>query len=113
MSVETDVYSALTGDAGVSALVSTRVYPQKLPTDVTYPAIAYRFIDSVDYANLKEVVRMQIDIYATTYSAVKGVRDAVRTMVDGQLNWVFYGGPDIWQDGQEIHHQSVDVRIFR
>lgn len=113
MSVETDVYDALTGDAGVSALVSARVYPQKLPEDVTLPAIAYRFIDSVDYAGLKEVVRIQIDIYATTYSAVKSVRDALRTLVDTQHNWVFYGGPDLWQDGQEIHHQSCDVRIFR
>ncbi len=112
MSVETDVFDALTGDAGVSALVSTRVYPQKLPEDVTFPAIAYRYIDSVDYAGLKAAVRMQIDIYAATYSAVKDIRDAVRTMVDGQNNWVFYGGPDIWQDGQEIHHQSCDVRIF-
>lgn len=113
MSVETNVYSTLTGDAGVSALVGTRVYPNQLPPDVTLPAIAYRFIDSVYYGGLCEAVRIQLDIYGATYASMKGVRDAVQTCVDGQLNWVFYGGPDIWQDGQQVHHQSCDVRIYQ
>lgn len=113
MSVETEVRNALIGDAGVAALVGARVYPQQLPPDVALPAIAYRFIDGVDYAGLKETARVQLDIYGATYSGMKALRDAVRACADRQHNWVFYGGPDIWQDGQEVHHQSCDVRVFR
>lgn len=112
MSVETEFYTALTGYAPLAALVGTRVYPQQLPPDVTFPAIAYRYIDGVYYAGDREVTRIQIDIYAMTYKGVKQVRDVVRQLADATLNWVYYGGPDIWQDGQELHHQSVDVRIF-
>ena len=112
MSVEIAVYDALTGDAGVAALVSTRVYPQVLPPDVTLPAIVYRNIDSVPFGSLCQVSRVQIDVYGASYSSVKGVRDAVRACADSQSNWVFYGGPDMWQDGQEVFHQSMDVRVY-
>lgn len=112
MSVEIAVYDALTGDAGVAALVSTRVYPQNLPPDVALPAIVYRNIDSVPSGGLCEVTRVQLDVYGATYASVKAVRDALKACCDGMQNWVFYGGPDMYQEGQEIFHQSMDVRVF-
>jgi len=112
VSVEADVYAALTGNAGVAALVGTRVYPQQLPDDVTFPAIAYRNIDSVPVGGLCEVARIQLDVYGVTYSSVKAVRDALRACCNTQRNWIWYGGPDIWQEGQSLYHQSMDVRVY-
>jgi len=40
--VEEALFAILTTDAPLSALVSNRIYPNKLPQNVTYPAIAYR-----------------------------------------------------------------------
>jgi hypothetical protein len=112
VSAETEVYDALRLNAGIAALVGTRIYPQNLPPDVTFPAIAYRNIDSVPIGGTCQATRVQIDAYATTYGSVKGVRDAVKALADTRINWVFYGGPDMYQEGQEIFHQSMDVRVF-
>lgn len=112
MSAETEVYDALRLDAGVAALVGGRIYPQQLPDDVTLPAIAYRNIDSVPFASIKQVTRVQLDVYGASYASVKGVRDAVVALSDATANWVFYGGPDMWQEGQEVFHQSMDVRVY-
>lgn len=41
MKVGQYIYSKLTATAGVTALVSTRIYPIFLPQNATYPAIIY------------------------------------------------------------------------
>jgi len=38
---EVNVYEALTGFAGLQALVSTRIYPSVMPQDVDKPAVVY------------------------------------------------------------------------
>lgn len=46
MSAEDIVYAALSGDAGVAALVSGRVSPDKLPQGEPLPAIVYARTDT-------------------------------------------------------------------
>ena len=41
MSAETEVYSALSGHAGVTALVAARIYPDVLPEETAYPAVVF------------------------------------------------------------------------
>ena len=41
MSLESVIYSRLSGYAGLTALVSTRIFPDALPPDVTYPAVSF------------------------------------------------------------------------
>ena len=41
MSAETSVYSALSGYAGLTAIVSTRIYPDVLPDTTVYPAVVF------------------------------------------------------------------------
>ena len=47
MNIEEALYSKLTGDAGVAALVSTRIYPNVVPQDIALPAVAYQRISTV------------------------------------------------------------------
>jgi hypothetical protein len=42
--IDQGLYQRLTADAGVSALVATRVYPQLLPQDPGLPALTYRLV---------------------------------------------------------------------
>ena len=44
--IEEDLYTYLTSDPTVSGYVSTRIYPVKMPQNVTYPAITYQLIGS-------------------------------------------------------------------
>lgn len=112
MSVEETVYSTITGDAGVSAIISTRLYPLALPGDVTLPAAAYWVISRVSEAGQKKRTRVQVDLYATSYSGVKALRDAFETLTDATLNWEWREGPDAWEEaGSGRYHQPVDIII--
>ena len=112
MSAESDLYSALTANAGVTALVSTRIYPNRVPLGTVYPAIGYSMITSglVGSSNCQES-RIQVDMFSETYSNCKSVRDAVLAVVNGRRDWGYVQGPDIYEDDTQIHHQSVDVII--
>lgn len=112
MSSETDLYAALTGNAGVTALVSTRIYPNRVPLGTVYPAIGYSMITSglIGSNNCQES-RIQIDFFDSTYSGCKAVRDAVLTVINSLPNYGYIQGADIYEDDTKIHHQSVDVII--
>lgn len=87
MSLESGLYSALAADATVSSLVGTRIYPEIMPQDVTYPAISYQRISTVRLNMLSGVddftqVRIQIDCWDDNYSDVKTLALAVRDALD-------------------------------
>lgn len=112
MSAESDLYSALTGASAVTDLVSTRIYPNRVPLATTYPAIGYSMITSglIGSDNCQES-RIQIDFFDTTYSGAKAVRDAVLSVINGNPAWGYVQGPDIYEDDTSIHHQNIDVII--
>ena len=41
MSAETEVYAALSGHAGLIAIVGTRIYPDVLPAESDYPSVVF------------------------------------------------------------------------
>lgn len=41
MSAESDLYTILSGHAALTALVSTRIYPDAIPEDKPYPAVVF------------------------------------------------------------------------
>lgn len=112
MSAETELYSALTNDSGVIALVGTRIYPNRVPLGTVYPAIGYGMIASgLNGSNNCQQSRLQVDIFGSTYSGAKAVRDAVLTLVNSLQNWAYVQGPDIYEDDTQVHHQNIDVII--
>lgn len=83
MSVESDIYSALTGYAGLSALVSTRVYPQVIPDGATLPAVAYQRVGTEPVQTLHGTVpaaraRFSFSAWAATYADALSVIAQVR-----------------------------------
>lgn len=46
MSAETVLYSTLTGASAVTAIVSTRIYPDVVPLEVQLPCVAYARVDT-------------------------------------------------------------------
>lgn len=66
MSAESAVYAALSGAAGVTALVSTRIYPDVRDQETTLPAIVYvRTGTSYDYN-----IHGSLDLTRTTVAAM-------------------------------------------
>ena len=88
MTIEEGLYSYLSTNVGVSALVSTRIYPGTLPQNWTNPAISYQRISGVRVRNLsgpagRATPRIQIDCWAESYSGAKALATAVRSAMDG------------------------------
>lgn len=92
-SVEESLFAILSGGAA-GAIVSTRIYPDKLPQNVTYPALRYQRISTAraQYRVLdrssqnkatRQEPRMQVDCYAVTRSAANALAVAVRSDLDG------------------------------
>lgn len=74
------VYTKLTGHAGLSALVGTRVHPDQLPQRPTLPAVTYRRVTTMrvttrDNSGKAKLARprFQFDCWATTYNGARAV----------------------------------------
>lgn len=76
------LYTYLAAQAGVIAIVSTRIYPLILPSDPTYPAITYRDdehepVDS--FTGSDELTRSEyfVDAWATTPEGATALEAAI------------------------------------
>jgi len=78
------VYALISADAGVTALVSTRIYPTVLPQDKTLPALVYQRISGVEPGQIdgqgRALVqgRVQVTALAAEFGACAAILDAAR-----------------------------------
>lgn len=84
MSAETDVYAALSGAAGVTALVSTRIYPNVRPQDSDVPCVVYdrsgtEVIQSIHGTVLATIPRVDLTAVSATRAECEAVSNAVAT----------------------------------
>ena len=76
--LEQALYTRLTGYAGLSALVSSRIYADRLPQNPTLPALTYQRISREPWESLSasdgvEDAGIQIDVWASTVSSRSSV----------------------------------------
>ena len=111
MTLRTTVYDRCTGHAGTAALIVTRCYPDRLPENVTYPALTYvapvsaddreyRTHDNVNSPTTREVSRVQFNCYDSTGDGAAALADQVRAAWDG------------YQDGCDIGYAFQANRIM-
>ena len=82
------IYSTLTTDATLSALISTRVYRDQAPEAATFPFVTFTQIDAVPVKNafadiLMDGERWQISAYddGKTYTTVNSIAARIRTLL--------------------------------
>lgn len=87
MSAETELYSVLSGAAGVTALVGTRIYPDVVPVQKDLPAIAFMRSET-EYVNtihgtapLAKVVTLEVGCMAAVRLDAEALADAVEAAV--------------------------------
>ena len=102
MSIETDLYTTLSTDAGVIALCSTRSYPGNAPESVTHPYIVYELDNSDRLSTIPGVgdaqrKHIRINCHADTYSEAKALVAAVIAALEG----------DGYQEDQYDFYDSV------
>lgn len=81
--IEAAIYSTLTSHVGLSALVSTRVYPDILPDNPTMPALTFQMISNVREERHRgqtgdAAPRFQVNVWAQTRASRAAVADQVR-----------------------------------
>lgn len=89
MDLESAQRAFLLADAGVAALVGTRVYPNFEPQDAALPAVAYQAIGGpsgeIGHNREREFrqLRIMYTVTAATYASAKAVAAAIRTALWG------------------------------
>lgn len=124
--IEEALSSRLTGDVAVSALIATRLYPARLPQDVTYPAVVYTRIDTEPTSAFGTAAtlmnsRVQFDCWAKTYSEVKAVANAIRASLDAldttilsvRIYGIVYSSElDIFEDETQLYRIQSDFQVM-
>ena len=84
MSAETVLYSTLSGASAVTALVSTRIYPDLVPQDSTLPCVAFQRVSTEPVMTIHsavpiaEEVTLEVACMSTSRVAADALADAVR-----------------------------------
>jgi len=130
MNCEAAIYGILSGDATLTALVSTRIYPEAAPQNAANPCIVYsestpEFNDNKSGVSHLDVNLVQVDIYASTISVRNTIGARVRTLLDrysGTVNsiniqsmqcvysfktWEFEND----KEDKKIYRQTFDFRV--
>lgn len=116
------VYSVLTADSAVAALVGTRVHPDTLPQSPTLPACATqvvgeRTIDTLAGPTELRLATVQVDCYALAFDDVQGVADAVNAALSAQAGPDFSAQQvsrrDLYEDAHGgLHRVSLDFSCW-
>lgn len=112
------IYDLLSNDATVSGLVSTRVYPDTVPQNASFPYVAYTTTstlptDAKDGVSRLDVVGVQVDIYSRDYSVTQAIAAACRDALDrysGTNNGVQVDG--IKFDNQAAGNYEQQIGVF-
>lgn len=89
MTIFTDLHAFLLADPTIAASIGTRMYPQVLPQNVTFPAISYSLTSRESVRELPNGpagrARPQITIsaWALDYIDATALADAIRIRLDG------------------------------
>ncbi len=86
--MEKGLVSHLENDAGVAAIVGSRIYPEPAPQNASYPLIVYTRITGTHEHDLQGAAglceaRYQLRCWAESRSAVKALAEAVRLALQG------------------------------
>ena len=127
MTPEKIIKALLEADAGVVALVGTKLYDQTRPEADALPAVVWELISDIAEAPIRAgagtqptAARLQVNCLATTIAAAKTLAEAVRTACHLQSGTIASAtvmgtfcnrGPSSYDNTVEIYMQPVDVVI--
>jgi hypothetical protein len=113
MTIETSIYAALSG------LANGRVYPLQAPEKVTFPCIVYFRINSspvntIDGGATLDLVRIQVDTYANTYSAAKVLAGSVRSALENSnVKATLQTDQDLFEPDLKVYRVSQDYYVWQ
>jgi hypothetical protein len=115
MSAETQLYTLLSGNAGVIALVSTRIYPNLVPEEKTAPYIGYERVSTNPVGTLEgtilaEEAGIAVACWGKTPIQAAQVADAVLAALSGTA-WRFEGRNSEVDDSTQRHADTLQLTL--
>lgn len=95
--IESGLFTFLSTNAGLEALIGQRIYPLRIPENATLPALAYQKVSgpsehSKDGDMSLNHPRFQLTCWADKYADAKAVRTAVMAALQSFANGGSFGG---------------------
>ena len=107
-------------DAGLSALVGSKVFPLFIPSGNYLPCVTFQRIGGMPANTLSghsglEEIDLQIDVWARDYYEAKDVAKAVRAAMPP--NGDVFGAhliedQDLYEDGANCFHVSMEFKVW-
>ena len=124
--IDSALFSRLSGHAGLKALVSSRIYPPPAPQNAAYPLVTYQEIDRQPIHVMGGTagvvhIRCQIDCWAETLAAAKAVAAQVAAALDNysgtsdgiviKNSFLESGQSSPYDDSEGLHRYIQDFLI--
>ncbi len=117
------LYTKLSNNAGLTALVGTRIYPVKLRQQHTLPAIRYTRISSNTPSAMGSDIGItdytyQFDVFAATYNAADDVLVKLKAALQRwrtsgvQDSFIISESDLSYEDELDIYRIRIDFRFF-
>jgi hypothetical protein len=117
VSAESVLYTTLTAATAVTAIVSTRIYPDVVPQEQAVPAIAYARLETDPVITLHsnapvaETATLEVVCMASTRAGAEALGDAVRAAL-GAAGFRILGRSSQYDDEQQLWGAVLVVEKF-
>ncbi len=115
MSIQAGIFTVLSSNTDLSAIVSNRIYPLIAPQNPTLPYITYQRISKIPTTNMDgisslDMGRFQIDIWSLTYSEGLDIAKLLERSFDfiGQLD----NQLEDYDSGSKLYRQTLDFILY-
>ena len=115
MSIQTDLRAL------IGSLVADRAYPVAAPDSPVAPYLTYQRVSAVPENVLSGNggaaplmnTRLQIDVYATTYSEAQAKAQAIKDALQGwAIQNVTNSEQDLYEDDVKLHRVMIDISTW-
>ena len=94
--IATAVYSILTAHQPLVSLITTRVYPNRIPQNTAFPALSYEILartptEVLGMGQIDDEVTLQINVFTNKYAELDAIETALRSALGFQRGLVQNG----------------------
>lgn len=125
--IEHALFSILSNDAGVTALVGSRIYPIMLPQNATFPCASYstdegQEDDTFDGQGTFQQINIEVDAWAKTHAEMLTVGGAIKAALKNYSGTVSGVTIDkiriessvcVYEDASEAFRKTWVITVFK
>lgn len=114
------IFSALTASPDVSALVQQKVFPVTAAQTTPFPYITYEVVsetpDRCRQGIANSSMRVQVNVFATSYKHLSAIYRAVRNTLEGPLSEAirseFLNQSDLYREEGDAYGKAIDFELI-